>query len=259
MPTDIEQCITDSNNCLREVCETADALFIDNDTSFYTIKGDIKTSWYLDPLHPNKKGSSALAVNIKRSYSMRPGLKASDGKPAENHERGYRRPPSTFVHNPKHPPMFGHPNAVHPSALSSHNPRHPPTFNNSNFPSLLRNNTPDQRGYRQDRQSSGGLRQTSQLGASPSSSTDGRSSPQVNGQSATPTRIIDCRSPPRANGQNAPPSDQPLNAFIQQQNGHQPVSSPFLRQLSPCTTNVPLSDNDRALLLSILSRCLLAP
>jgi hypothetical protein len=61
--------ITSTNASLSEVCAAMKAHTIDNDTTFYTQTGELKTGWYHDAIHPNKTGTSGLAVNIKRAYS----------------------------------------------------------------------------------------------------------------------------------------------------------------------------------------------
>jgi hypothetical protein len=65
----ISSCIVDSNSNLRHVCSKTGVVLIDNDSAFYTPSGHLKSRWLRDPIHPNSRGSSGLAVNIKRHYS----------------------------------------------------------------------------------------------------------------------------------------------------------------------------------------------
>lgn len=65
-------CIVDSNMNLGHVCRQLGYTFIDNDAMFYTADGQLKTRWMKDHIHPNNRGCSALAVNIKRHYSLDP-------------------------------------------------------------------------------------------------------------------------------------------------------------------------------------------
>lgn len=65
----ITACINESNDNLMQLCHQQHIDLVNNDVSFFTIRGDIKTRWMRDALHPNNRGTSALAINIKRSFS----------------------------------------------------------------------------------------------------------------------------------------------------------------------------------------------
>lgn len=45
------------------------AYLINNDLAFFTLTAQVKTGCMRDAIHPNNRGSSGLAVNIKRHYS----------------------------------------------------------------------------------------------------------------------------------------------------------------------------------------------
>ncbi|KAK7483270.1 hypothetical protein BaRGS_00025437, partial [Batillaria attramentaria] len=66
-----DPCVADSNFCLSEVCESLQVKFIDNDSVFYTRTGEVKSGWYRDAIHPNVRGTSSLAINMKRAFSDR--------------------------------------------------------------------------------------------------------------------------------------------------------------------------------------------
>jgi len=66
----ITSCIDQSNYKMQQMCDQHGATFIDNDATFYTESGDVKTGWLRDDIHPNNRGSSGLAINIKRAYSL---------------------------------------------------------------------------------------------------------------------------------------------------------------------------------------------
>ncbi|KAK7479439.1 hypothetical protein BaRGS_00029356, partial [Batillaria attramentaria] len=63
--------ISDTNSCLSDVCTSMKAHFIDHDTSYFTQTGELKTGLYKtnDAIHPNKTGTSKLALDVKRAYS----------------------------------------------------------------------------------------------------------------------------------------------------------------------------------------------
>lgn len=66
----IDFCISESNLRMDQICkQSAMAGFIDNDAAFFTRNGEVKTGWMRDAIHPNIRGSSGLAVSIKKSYS----------------------------------------------------------------------------------------------------------------------------------------------------------------------------------------------
>ena len=62
-------CIMDSNKAMQLSSKRFKAKFIDNDSTFFFEDGRVKSGWMRDQIHPNGRGSSGLAVNIKRSYS----------------------------------------------------------------------------------------------------------------------------------------------------------------------------------------------
>ncbi|KAK7461595.1 hypothetical protein BaRGS_00038639, partial [Batillaria attramentaria] len=97
LPMNTEQqtdpCVADSNFCLGEVSISLQAKFIDNDCVFYTRTGEVKSSWYRDAIHPNARGSSSLAINVKRAFSGRTPPRQIDGHAVDVIGRGqeYRR------------------------------------------------------------------------------------------------------------------------------------------------------------------------
>ncbi|KAK7497602.1 hypothetical protein BaRGS_00011242, partial [Batillaria attramentaria] len=92
LPMNTEQqtdpCVADSNFCLGEVCISLQAKFIDNDCVFYTRTGEMKSSWYRDAIHPNVRGSSSLAINVKRAFSGRTPPRQIDGHAGDVIGRG---------------------------------------------------------------------------------------------------------------------------------------------------------------------------
>lgn len=70
----INSCIDESNRCMRNVCAQLDGVdVVDNDFAFYTPSGTVKTGWFRDQIHPNTRGTSGLAIAIKRSYTKTTG------------------------------------------------------------------------------------------------------------------------------------------------------------------------------------------
>ena len=65
----ITACIKNSNASLSVVCWLTGVTFIDNTRSFVTPDGTTKQMFYSDTIHPNTRGTSALAIGIKRHYS----------------------------------------------------------------------------------------------------------------------------------------------------------------------------------------------
>ncbi|KAK7480000.1 hypothetical protein BaRGS_00028733, partial [Batillaria attramentaria] len=112
LPTNTQQktdpCIADSNYCLSEVCGSFKAMFVDNDSTFYTRTGDVKGGWYKDSLHPNTRGTSSLAVNIKRAYSGRTAQYTTDA-PRQNQGQGKPRPSGSSNSDHRAPPSFSRP------------------------------------------------------------------------------------------------------------------------------------------------------
>ena len=63
--------ITDeTNENLELACEELQVKIINNDHIFFTANNDLKTGWYRDPIHPNKRGTSGLAVHYKKHVSQ---------------------------------------------------------------------------------------------------------------------------------------------------------------------------------------------
>lgn len=65
----ITSCIVQSNKNMQAASEQAGSHYVNNDLTFYTLSGQLKTGWLRDSIHPNTRGSSGLAVNIKRHFS----------------------------------------------------------------------------------------------------------------------------------------------------------------------------------------------
>lgn len=98
-------CIMDSNKAMQLSCRRLKAAFIDNDCSFFSHDGQVKSGWMRDQIHPNSRGSSSLAVNIKRSYSARlHASKPSTPNPLYNRtNQTPLRQPLYHTRNPSHP------------------------------------------------------------------------------------------------------------------------------------------------------------
>ncbi|WP_419611689.1 hypothetical protein, partial [Thiolapillus sp.] len=80
----VAYCINKSNDNMYHAVWDKGELFTDNDETFYTRSWDVKSSWYRDGLNPNKRGSSSLARNLKRtirSTRHRPSQKSSQHAP----------------------------------------------------------------------------------------------------------------------------------------------------------------------------------
>lgn len=65
----ITSCIVQSNKNMQAASEQAGSHYVNNDLTFYTLSGQLKTGWLRDSIHPNTRGSSGLAVSIKRHFS----------------------------------------------------------------------------------------------------------------------------------------------------------------------------------------------
>ncbi|KAK7442693.1 hypothetical protein BaRGS_00040509 [Batillaria attramentaria] len=83
-------------------------MFVDNDSTFYTRTGEVKGGWYKDSLHPNTRGTSSLAVNIKRAYSGRTAQYTTDA-PRQNQGQGKPRPSGSSNSDHRAPPSFSRP------------------------------------------------------------------------------------------------------------------------------------------------------
>ena len=68
----------ESNNNLECICEDNHIDMINNDDTFLTQDNMVKTGWYKDNIHPNKRGTSGLAVHFKKHISK---VFSSDLKP----------------------------------------------------------------------------------------------------------------------------------------------------------------------------------
>jgi hypothetical protein len=100
----IESCIHDSNESMQRVSEQLQHVTFINNTAFYTNKGEVKTGWYSDNIHLNKRGSSALAVGIKRTYSMSSSRYSKDS-PERRGEGVKTRSRNSYAFQGQRPPL----------------------------------------------------------------------------------------------------------------------------------------------------------
>ena len=76
----VANCINKTNDGMYHAAWEKGAFFTDNDETFYSRSWEVKSSWYLNGFRPNKRGSSGLARNLKRTVRLsrhRPSEKSS--------------------------------------------------------------------------------------------------------------------------------------------------------------------------------------
>ena len=95
----INKCTDDSNDNLENVCFEMDIAMINNDKIFFTTANTVKTGWFRDNIHPNKRGTSGLAVLFKTYIgSQFPTEKGNNEfhNPNENQKHLHRQSQSDF-------------------------------------------------------------------------------------------------------------------------------------------------------------------
>ena len=128
----VANCINKTNDGMYHAAWEKGAFFTDNDDTFYSRSWEVKSSWYLDGFRPNRRGSSGLTRNLKRTVRLskhRPSEKSSQQRPTtyqptpayvsyvskdyRSHQRAHQSPPPHHQHG--HPTTASNSPAHHTS------------------------------------------------------------------------------------------------------------------------------------------------
>ena len=128
----VANCINKTNDGMYHAAWEKGAFFTDSDETFYSRSWEVKPSWYLNGFRPNKRGSSGLARNLKRTVRLsrhRPSEKSSQQRPTtyqptpayvsyvpkdyRSHQRAHQSPPPHRQHG--HPTTASNSPAHHTS------------------------------------------------------------------------------------------------------------------------------------------------
>ena len=96
----VANCINKTNDGMYHAAWEKGAFFTDSDETFYSHSWEVKSSWYLNGFRPNKRGSSGLARNLKRTVRLsrhRPSEKSSQQRPTTYHPTTTYQPTPAYV------------------------------------------------------------------------------------------------------------------------------------------------------------------
>ena len=138
----VANCINKTNDGMYHAAWEKGAFFTDNDETFYSRSWEVKSSWYLNGFRPNKRGSSGLARNLKRTVRLsrhRPSEKSSQQRPTT-----YQPTPAYVSYVPKD---YRSHQRAHKSPPPHHQHGHPTTASNSPVHHTSPANNQDRRTY----------------------------------------------------------------------------------------------------------------
>ncbi len=138
----VANCINKTNDGMYHAAWEKGAFFTDNDETFYSRSWEVKSSWYLNGFRPNKRGSSGLARNLKRTVRLsrhRPSEKSSQQRPTT-----YQPTPAYVSYVPKD---YRSHQRAHQSPPPHHQHGHPTTASNSPAHHTSPANIQDRRTY----------------------------------------------------------------------------------------------------------------
>ena len=138
----VANCINKTNDRMYHAAWEKGAFFTDNDETFYSRSWEVKSSWYLNGFRPNKRGSSGLARNLKRTVRLsrhRPSEKSSQQRPTT-----YQPTPAYVSYVPKD---YRSHQRAHQSPPPHHQHGHPTTASNSPAHHTSPANIQDRRTY----------------------------------------------------------------------------------------------------------------
>ena len=138
----VANCINKTNDGMYHAAWEKGAFFTDNDETFYSRSWEVKSSWYLNGFRPNKRGSSGLARNLKRTVQLskhRPSEKSSQQRPTT-----YQPTPAYVSYVPKD---YRSHQRAHQSPPPHHQHGHPTTASNSPAHHTSPANIQDRRAY----------------------------------------------------------------------------------------------------------------
>ena len=138
----VANCINKANDGMYHAAWEKGAFFTDNDDTFYSRSWEVKSSWYLNGFRPNKRGSSGLARNLKKTVRL------SRHRPSE---KSLQQRPTTYQPTPAYvgyvPKDYRSHQRAHQSPPPHHQHGHPTTASNSPAHHTSPANIQDRRTY----------------------------------------------------------------------------------------------------------------